>query len=512
MGGSYLLLSTLNRSSAAMAAERDQKTQQALRAAKAAVLGWAVEDAQTSSMPGRMPCPEDTLKIGLTTEGDMQSSCTSATDARIGRLAWRTLRLGDLRDGWGERLWYVLSPGFRASPINGTTPGQLLLDGQAVVALIIAPGPAIGGQARGVPTSGSPPAYASYFESTNASSPVDLSFTSTGSSDSFNDRVIAITARELFDLVEPIAAKRISTDGDFSAYASQWGSYPFAAAFANPSTGYTQFRGTNAATQGLVPSTSESNDPSFVTWSTAITVTELTGSLGSLVGSPSCTTSGSPTSLTCTIGYRCTGGIGTPNTPLVSIALTANNAGMAFKSKIDTTDEIDYAWQSSSGGSATFSPASPADPSAPTQTMNTDGSVTVTWASVRMASYSTGVFTCSISSRRLRIVMSPLSDHSVLSSWFFTNEWYRRAYYAVAPRYTPGSSAGNCVSANSQNARTAIILSGPALSGQTQPNATVSHYLEGTNLNSANSSLLTFSGTGRTSAANDLATSVGSCP
>src|SRR5262249_54990152 len=89
-------------------------------------------------------------------------SCAAGT---IGRLPWKKLGLPDLRDGYGERLWYAVSSNYKNSPrtacanagaagcLNSDTTGTLTVrnpDGAAVndatastgaIAVIIAPGP-----------------------------------------------------------------------------------------------------------------------------------------------------------------------------------------------------------------------------------------------------------------------------------------------------------------------------------------------------------------------------------
>ena len=49
--------------------------------------------------------------------------------SRVGRLPWRSLGIDQLRDGYGEPLWYVLSRGFRNPPINFGTLGQINYNG-----------------------------------------------------------------------------------------------------------------------------------------------------------------------------------------------------------------------------------------------------------------------------------------------------------------------------------------------------------------------------------------------
>ncbi len=183
--------------------KRESMTQNALRQAKESLIARAVLDA----VPGRMPCPEDTGKIGGSYEGDAQSTCSN-TSTLIGRLPWRTLKHEKLTDRYGEPLWYVLSPGFRSEPLNSETPGQLTLDDRTdIVALVIAPGSALSTQLRSAPSSASPPDPANYLDLSNKDG--NPKFISTGPTDSFNDRVIAITRSELFAQVERRVARDV---------------------------------------------------------------------------------------------------------------------------------------------------------------------------------------------------------------------------------------------------------------------------------------------------------------
>jgi type II secretory pathway pseudopilin PulG len=173
----------------------EEKTQLALRQAKEALIAWS---ATHRTIPGYLPCPEDTSLIGSPNEGNAQSSCTN-TGFHKGRLPWRTLGLDNPRDSFGEPLWYVLSPGFRQTPIIGSAgvaTGQLQLDGVVsdTAALIIAPGPALTAQTRPPVNSASPPLPGNYLDLGNAGS----AFISTGPAGTFNDRVIAVSTQELY--------------------------------------------------------------------------------------------------------------------------------------------------------------------------------------------------------------------------------------------------------------------------------------------------------------------------
>ncbi len=184
--------------------ERDKKTAAALAEAKAALIGWAATQTTLAKL-GQLPCPEDTALIGLPTEGTAKTSCTLPA---IGRLPWRSLGLGDLSDGNGDKLWYVVSPGFRSNTINSDTPAQLTVDGVAgrAVAIVFSPGPMLAGQARPTPTIANPPDVAQYLDLSNNDG--DNTFVTVGAVTSFNDRLLTISHDELFSVVE----KRVATE------------------------------------------------------------------------------------------------------------------------------------------------------------------------------------------------------------------------------------------------------------------------------------------------------------
>ncbi|MGQ2967070.1 hypothetical protein [Methylophilus sp.] len=96
--------------------------------------------------PGDLPCPD------RDNDGIAEVNCSKTS--RLGRLPWRTLGLGDIRDGSGERLWYAVSERYknntRVLPLNTDTPGSWTVrtlngmvwdatQGSGVVAVIIAP-------------------------------------------------------------------------------------------------------------------------------------------------------------------------------------------------------------------------------------------------------------------------------------------------------------------------------------------------------------------------------------
>lgn len=193
VGALALFVAGLNR--AQMRQERDRLSNAALAQAKAALIGWSA----ASGTPGQLPCPEDVALIGGANEGQALSSCTLPA---VGRLPWRTLKLNDLRDGYGEKLWYAISRGFRTSPINTDTPAQLTVDGRAgsAVAIVISPGSVVNGQVRPPPGSSSPPDISQYLELSNSDG--DDAYVTGGPAGFFNDRLLQVTHKDLFDVVE----------------------------------------------------------------------------------------------------------------------------------------------------------------------------------------------------------------------------------------------------------------------------------------------------------------------
>ena len=210
-------------------ATRKDRTAKVLFEAKNALLGWsvmrAISDPPSTAKPGQLPCPEDTSLIGTPNEGSSLSACNSALPV-VGRLPWRSLGLGDIRDGNGDKLWYVLSPGFRNTPINSTTVGQLAVNGNsnAAVAIIFSSGSPLSGQNR------STLAVPNYLDLTNSDG--DINFVTTGVVGVFNDVSILVTQAELFQLIERRILREVrgdSTQGLVRYYSSQGANnYPFA--------------------------------------------------------------------------------------------------------------------------------------------------------------------------------------------------------------------------------------------------------------------------------------------
>lgn len=188
---------------------RDAHTRAALVAAKEALLAFATSNPNR----GYLPCPADPNYLLPKDEGLELSDCVSG-GLKIGRLPWRTLGIGELRDGNGDPLWYAVSLDFADSstPINrDVSIGQLSINGAAgYAAVVFSAGTILGGQSRSdAPATCSTTATsmradycpANYLDTDSASgisnADSDDAFTSSGAP-SFNDHVLGITADQFF--------------------------------------------------------------------------------------------------------------------------------------------------------------------------------------------------------------------------------------------------------------------------------------------------------------------------
>jgi hypothetical protein len=203
-------------SEVARTVKADQKTRATLEYAKQALIGRAIGDA---NRPGSFPCPDSD------NDGSADLFVGSSCPTYIGRLPWRTLGVGDLRDESGERLWYALAPSFRDHPgapaLNSDTVGSLVVysgsDATTIsreaVAIVFAAGPALPGQARDentalcetvgkhIPRSRCPTNYldaASGFSNATAAGPYIAATTGP----LYNDRLAAIVTADFMPQVE----------------------------------------------------------------------------------------------------------------------------------------------------------------------------------------------------------------------------------------------------------------------------------------------------------------------
>jgi hypothetical protein len=221
LGVAWFVVGALGKA-APTSADRDTLSGAALGQSKRALLAYVAQYAARSGTiePGQMPCPEFLSSIGTGNQGQAGTSCSNASPT-VGRLPWETLGVDEIRDGYGEPIWYVLSPGFRAAPINFGTPGQLTYNGNpnTAVALLIAPGPPL----NTASDPATPPAGCSkvnqQVSTRNTASLNPQNFLECGNdagnnsilgnSQWTNDRVIAITAAEWADAIAGPVADRL---------------------------------------------------------------------------------------------------------------------------------------------------------------------------------------------------------------------------------------------------------------------------------------------------------------
>jgi hypothetical protein len=201
----------------------------ALARAKEALIFYAASypDTHPGEVPGYLPCPDND---GGNPEGSAEPSCGTSDQAAIGRLPWRTLDLPDLRDGDGECLWYVVSGNYKNNPktvlMNWDTNGLLTVHGAGgevlaqgntpagAVAVLIGPGAIRGSQARSLDADasicGGNYAPAGYLDSAGGYNNAVVNGAANGVSDfvvgpgsgTFNDRVVWITATEIWAAIE----------------------------------------------------------------------------------------------------------------------------------------------------------------------------------------------------------------------------------------------------------------------------------------------------------------------
>lgn len=262
IGSTYSLIKKLN-AETNYYLRQSKETQQSLRLAKQALMGYAVTypDAVNADFgPGYLPCPD------RDNDGDTDAGqCSSGGNTTIGRFPFETLEMSELRDGSGARLWYALSDNFRNNPklepLNSETEGQLSVDGNSdIVAVIIAPGAPIGNQNRDPTNTDIPTEIANYLETEN--NDLDLDFISIDPSTTdftdFNDRVITITRQEFMAVIEKRVLGEIKIV--LETYKATHGAYPWLSPFADPKAVARKLTGTaNAGSSSTVLSDSANN-------------------------------------------------------------------------------------------------------------------------------------------------------------------------------------------------------------------------------------------------------------
>lgn len=193
----------------------------ALAEARAALAGYALgyPERHPGQGYGYLPCPDGQ------NDGSPAGACGVRGLGAIGRLPYRTLGLADLRDGWGECLWYAVAASVKNNPkplvLNWDSPGQfdivaangvpLTLDDAPparAVGVVLAPGGALPAQQRpslpGGRCSGSTSAETdlpAYLDAAYPSKPSGIHSLQQGTTDSVanNDLLAWLTVDDVFD-------------------------------------------------------------------------------------------------------------------------------------------------------------------------------------------------------------------------------------------------------------------------------------------------------------------------
>ena len=535
LGFAYLLVSHLNPASGVTAINRDHNAK-ILNQAKQALVGYVAQRAamMNEDNPGRLPCPEGAAFIATADEGIAAPRPGAPTCASVGRLPWRTLGLDKLVDAKSEPLWYVVGPTWRLTNsstslvINSNTPGDTVVDGQQVVALIIAPGAAMNVQAsagcvahaqtRSTP---SPTMDArDYLECFDAAT---LQFVTTAPSTSFNDQVVRITTADVLPAIEAAIAYRFERQiapAMRSAYSNSdaanpnpaWPTtnavLPFGVPFGDPQT--SNLKGVTATFQGLMPlnrfqtrctcapapcectptacTVGIDCDAAFVSWTGAATMS------GADVYSPSC--SSSPTQVTCDFYVRVVL-LGLVSPPSVSFTLqaSAQNVGMGLR-QFQTEATMPGVLASARTLSGTLNPSGSASITLNAQADTSDAAGGGLVGNLLCGITGALALTLGCAQDTITVPISVLVDHAVINpndatlGWFRRNRWHEVSYYAVAPNIAPSGTGScvtgaSCLSANflapSGAQRGLIVIAGQSLSGQARPPAAVSDWLEGEN-------------------------------
>jgi hypothetical protein len=471
LGTVAVLLSSPN--TAALRVARDKVSDQALAQAKIALIGRAARD---DNRPGSLPCPD--------TDGDGSAETFAGNDcpAYIGLLPWRTLGLPDLRDGSGERLWYALSPNFRdhptAEPINSDLAGNIETRSPAgtvvagdVVARVIAPGRAIGAQAR---PSADPAQYVEFQAPippllAGGLYPYQILATS-------NDAILPISQRDLFTVVDQAVFSRLpKITAKMKTLAAKWTRYPFPAPFADP--GISTLAGSNtsfngALFEGLAPVAM--NTVSGSVWAPGATASQESGP-GSLDAQTCALEGPANVWLNCQIDY--TGAI------TVRVDAVATNAGASFN---DVTEELTAVTGLAATSVGWLTPA---------------GSTTAS-GDAPVEYRLTTTDDLSGLSRRVQVRLNldlakwaqaglPSAAKDPDTSWFFDNEWNKQLYYAATPQAVFGGAGAcvigtNCITVNGgpgapNDKQVIVALAGRSINGSARTSAALSDYLEGEN-------------------------------
>ena len=240
-------------------------------------------------------------------------------------------------------------------------------------------------------------------------------------------------------------------------------------------------------------------DPAFVSWRSTATLTATGG--GGIDPSSSCSVSGPPTTLTCTLNtYFTIVQLFGPGLTF-NLDATANNAGMTWR-KLNAPPTAPAIT-----GIDTSYANSPIGYSVTSASMNTDGSATIR-VNARVPAFGgsvlavLGSITCDFFgiplcfAKTVSVPMALLGDQDVFdpnntaTNWFFRNRWHEVSYYAVAPNVTPSgphscATSSTCLQltrhVNDGKHRGLLAIGGPKIAAQARPALVAADLLDGTN-------------------------------
>ena len=478
MGIAVALVSSL--SATALKNARQETTAAALAQAKEALISRAVLD---ENMPGSLPCPDlitntTTPILNVPNDGVADSLSGNDCPSYIGRLPWKTLGLPDLRDGSGERLWYVLSRNFRddnsAQPLNSDTAGTLSVSGNIsvnnMIAIVFAPGRNLPEQDRSTTNINIPEAFLESIVSAHTSFRQLTTDDKPGGNFTYNDQSIFITHDALLPLVEKIVTKRVQNEL-FKSSRTFWRPYPFAAPFNDPSK-QNSFVSASGTQYGLLPVNAvwASLPPPSV----SITGEGATGS---------CERRENTAISLDNARLRCTFSIinGTPASSVTITGTLTPSLGLWGQHNLDSASEVRVRVKVNNNSCAEPNPEGTAKDCAAKKvpslnaaidySVNADGSVAVTF---------TGNLISAITLIELREVVADAEF-----SWFTQNEWHKVMYYAISPGYNAGGnmfctgSPPYCLAlGEAENVGALIVTTGSARTGTIHPSTIIGDYLE----------------------------------
>jgi len=548
LAATWFLVNQLNAESGGRSAVNRIRNAEVLNRAKLALIGYVAAQAAKGyplgeDNPGALPCPEHAWyidqptkeggagpSVGVSNPGYGTANCSS-----IGRFPWRTIGTEKFVDTSNEPLWYVVGPTWRKTStstktvINSNTAGDLTVDGEQIVALIIAPGPAMNAQA-GTTTAGATCSARNQARSAPAGTmdPLDylecyntttLQFSASGPSESFNDQVVQITATDLLPGIEAAIANRIEREiaplitAVYSGNAS-WGNLttllPMGVTYDIPGSNANAYAGTPAR-QGLLPlshaeTTAGSGiactpaaapnycEPNFVKWTATPAATATLSGLIVHASSSCSVATATTTTLNCTAyGWYFKGSAPTVS---VSIAATASNAGAALRT-FNTAVAMSGVDSSGRSASATLDTSGAARVTLTGNTASGNGTAVALTTCASWLSGFESWFDCWSYSFSVPIFV--LADHANIhtlldstndTGWFVRNEWHKLAYYAVAAAVAPGGT-GTCVTSSTclhityhpddGKQRAVLLLAGRTITGQDRTSSALSNWFEGAN-------------------------------